>query len=58
MSKTNKKVKTLAQLKEDRDKAGQDLQRFQQNLIMVQGIITYLNNEIAKMEQGGGKCQA
>ena len=46
-----KKVKTLAQLKEDRDKAQQDLQSLQQNLIMVQGVIRYLNMEIGKLEK-------
>ena len=46
-----KKVKTLAQLKEDRGKAQQDLQSLQQNLIMVQGVIRYLNMEIGKLEK-------
>ena len=49
----NEKGKTLAQLKEDRDKGQQDLQNLQQNLIMVQGVLRYLNQEIAKLEQGG-----
>ena len=52
---TKTKVKTLAQLKEDREKAGQDLNKLQTNLVMVQGVIAYLSNEIDKMEQGGGE---
>jgi len=45
------KVKTLAQLKEDRDKAQQDLQSLQQNLIMVQGVLRYLTQEISKLDK-------
>ncbi len=45
------KVKTLAQLKEDRDKAQQDLQALQQNLIMVQGVLRYLTQEISKLDK-------
>ncbi len=45
------KVKTLAQLKEDRDKAQQDLKALQQNLIMVQGVLRYLTQEISKLDK-------
>ena len=45
----DKTGKTLAQLKEDRDKAQRDLQALQQQLIMMQGVFAYLNQEIKKL---------
>jgi hypothetical protein len=45
--------KTLAELKEDRQKAERDFLQFQRQIVMVQGIILYLDNEIQKLEQGG-----
>lgn len=45
-----KKFKTLEQLKEDREKATRDLQSLQQQLVMVQGVMAYLGQEIRKLE--------
>ncbi len=44
------KTKTLAQFKEDKERAINDLQNLQQNLVMIQGVIRYIDSEIAKLQ--------
>ena len=51
MTKTKEQGKTLTQLKEDREKAARDIQTLEQNRIMMQGVIAYLNREIAALEK-------
>ena len=51
MSKKKRvKEKTLEQLKEDRQKCINDLQKLQTQQVMIQGIVAYLDNEIKKLE--------
>ena len=40
----------LTKFKEDREKAQRDLQSLQKQIVMVQGVLTYLNQEITKLE--------
>ncbi len=42
--------KTLKQLKADKSKAERDLQTLQQQILMVQGVVFYLAQEITKLE--------
>ncbi|KKN11729.1 hypothetical protein LCGC14_1023570 [marine sediment metagenome] len=52
MAKDKQKGKTLSQLKEDREKAIRDLQSTNNQLVMLQGVIAYLNQEIKAIEGG------
>jgi len=53
MEKTKQSGKSLNQLKEDREKAIRDLQNTNNQLVMLQGVIAYLNQEIKKLEERG-----
>ena len=44
------KCKTLSDLIVDKRKANQDLARLSRQTVMIQGVITYLDQEIAKLE--------
>ena len=48
-----KKVKTLEQLREDKEKVIGDMQRLQEQLIGTRFVLMYLNQEIQKL--GGAK---
>jgi len=53
MARQKERSKTLEQLKEDQDKARNDLQNLETTLVMTRGVFQYLAQEIKKLEESG-----